>query len=198
MSTPTLRLARDDDADQIAAIYEPLVRETAVTFESHAPSVHEMRTRITDAAFRLPWVVAEHDEHVAGFAYASPHRRRAAYAWSAEVSIYVADHTRRSGIGHGLYTALLDILTTQGYANAFAGIALPNDASIALHEALDFALIGVYRSVGYKLGCWWDVGWWQRRLRRSNATPPPPRALVEIEFDALQQALARGSAHLSN
>lgn len=197
MSTPTLRLARSDDADQIAGIYEPLVRETAVTFEVDVPSVREMRTRITDTAFRLPWLVAEHDDRVHGFAYAGRHRRRAGYAWSADVSIYVADDTRRLGIGRGLYTALLDLLAAQGYANVFAGIALPNDASIALHKGFGFALVGVYRSVGFKLGSWWDVSWWQRRLPVVEVTPPPPRALVEIDTTALDRALAAGSAHLA-
>jgi phosphinothricin acetyltransferase len=198
MSTSMLRLARSDDADQIARIYGPLVRDTAVTFEVDEPSVEQMRNRMTELAFRLPWLVAERDERIVGFAYASRHRRRAAYAWSADVAIYVADGTRRLGIGRGLYTTLLQLVAAQGYANAFAGIALPNDASIALHEAFDFALVGVYRSVGFKLGAWWEVAWWQRRLPSVGSTPAPPRALAEIDAGALDRALAAGAAQLSN
>lgn len=198
MSTPTLRLAHSDDAGQIAGIYAPLVRDTAVTFEVDAPSADEMRSRIIDTAMRLPWLVAERDEHVAGFAYAGRHRRRAGYAWSVDVSIYVADGTRRRGIGRGLYAALLDLLAVQGYANVFAGIALPNDASVALHESFDFSLVGVYRSVGYKLGTWWDVAWWQRPLPPVGSTPPPPKAVVELERDRVEHALATGRAHLAS
>ncbi|MBW3605322.1 MAG: GNAT family N-acetyltransferase [Actinobacteria bacterium] len=198
MQRPTLRLAHSDDAEQIASIYGPLVRDTAVTFEVDVPSASEMRSRIIDTAMRLPWLVAERDDHIAGFAYAGRHRRRAAYASSADVSIYVADGTRRLGIGRGLYTALLDLLSAQGYANVFAGIALPNDASVALHESFEFSLVGVYRSVGYKLGAWWDVAWWQRPLPPVGPTPPPPKAMVEIDRDHLERALASGRAHLAD
>lgn len=192
MSTPTLRLATVDDAAQIAAIYAPLVAETAITFEVDAPSVHAMRQRIVDTSMRFPYLVADAGD-VLSFAYAGRHRRRAAYAWSSDVSVYVDAGTRRAGVGRGLYTALLDLLAAQGYANAFAGIALPNDASIGLHRATGFELVGVYRSVGYKLGSWWDVAWWQRRLRTTR-TPPPPVPLTEIDTDRLDRALAAGAS----
>jgi phosphinothricin acetyltransferase len=103
---------------------------------------------------------------------------------------------RRAGVGRGLYTALLDLLSAQGYANAFAGVALPNDASVGLHEATGFDLVGVYRSVGYKLGTWWDVAWWQRRLGTA-AVPPPPIALVEVHTDRVDRALTDGAAQIN-
>lgn len=195
MSTPTLRLATADDAAQIADIYAPLVTDTPITFEVDVPSVGEIRQRIVGTSMRFPYLVADDAGTVLGFAYAGRHRRRAAYAWSSDVSVYVAAGTRRSGIGRGLYTALLDLLTTQGYANAFAGIALPNDASIGLHEAIGFEPVGVHRSVGYKLGTWWDVAWWQRRLTVPEP-PPPPITLVEVETDRLDRALRAGATQI--
>lgn len=197
MSTATLRLARAADAAQIAGIYAPLVRDTAVTFEADAPSASEMAQRIADTSLRFAWLVV-YDDELRGFAYAGMHRKRAAYRWAADVSVYVADDARRSGVGRGLYTTLLELLAAQGYANAFAGIALPNDASVGLHEAFGFTPIGVYRSVGYKLGTWWDVGWWQRQLPAIETEPPPPTRLPELDAGVVEQALADGQAHLGD
>lgn len=195
MPSPTLRLATADDAAQIAGIYAPLVVDSAITFEVAAPSVDEMQQRIVGTSMRFPYLVAEQAGIVLGFAYAGRHRRRAAYAWSSDVSVYVATGTRRSGVGRGLYTALLDLLAAQGYANAFAGIALPNDASIGLHRATGFELIGVYRSVGFKLDTWWDVAWYQRPLNAADV-PPPPVAIAEVDDGRLDAALAAGSAQI--
>lgn len=191
-----LRLATADDAPQVAGIYAPLVADTAITFEIEVPSVEEMRQRIVGTSMRLPYLVADDAGTVLGFAYAGRHRRRAAYAWSSEVSVYVATRLRRSGIGRGLYTALLDLLSAQGYANAFAGIALPNDPSIGLHQATGFEPVGVYRSVGYKLGTWWDVSWWQRRLPVAQTPQPPPVALVQIDADRVGRALTTGASQI--
>lgn len=196
MSTATLRLASTADAAQIADIYAPLVRDTAITFEVDAPNASEIAQRIADTSLRFAWLVVERDHHVRGFAYAGMHRRRAAYQWSADVSVYVADDARRTGVGRGLYTTLLELLAAQGYANAFAGIALPNEASVRLHRAFGFTPVGVYRSVGYKLGNWWDVGWWQRRLPAIEATPPPPTRLPELADGIVEQAVADGQAHV--
>jgi phosphinothricin acetyltransferase len=100
---------------------------------------------------------------VVGYAYGSPHRERAAYASSCDVAIYVDPAYARQGIGRALYAALLPILADTHHA-AFAGIALPNEASVGLHQAMGFTLVGVYREVGWKMGAWRDVGWWQRLL----------------------------------
>jgi L-amino acid N-acyltransferase YncA len=196
MSTATLRLARTDDAAQIAGIYAPLVRDTAITFELDAPSASQMAQRIADTSLRFAWLVVEERDRLSGFAYAGMHRRRAAYQWSADVSVYVADDARRAGIGRGLYTTLLELLAAQGYANAFAGIALPNEASVRLHEAFGFTPVGVYRAVGYKHGNWWDVGWWQRRLPAIDTAPPPPTRLPELDGGVIAQAMADGQVHI--
>ena len=123
-----------------------------------------MATRIADCGASHGWLVAERDGEVAGYAYGSPHRTRAAYASSCDVAVYVDPAHPRQGIGRALYSALLPLLASKGFHAAFAGIALPNEASVGLHEAMGFAPVGIYREVGWKLGGWRDVGWWQRLL----------------------------------
>jgi L-amino acid N-acyltransferase YncA len=158
------------DAAACAAIYGPYVRETAVSFEEIAPDPGEMAARIARLAATHRWLVAEAtDGRVIGFAYACPHRERAAYRWAADVS--PAHHGR--GIGRALYDALLAGLREQGFQLALAGITLPNQASVALHEAFGFELVGVYRGIGFKAGAWCDVGWWQLRLAPPGGGPPP-------------------------
>jgi len=110
---------------------------------------------------------------LAGYAYASEHRERAAYRWAADVAVYIAPSHHRRGIGRALYRALLELLGRQGVQVACAGIALPNDASVALHEACGFELVGVYHRIGWKAGAWWDVGWWELELIVPTDGPPP-------------------------
>ena len=166
MSKPALaiRPAAVTDAAAMHAIYAPIVETTAISFEDVPPTVSEMAERIETTVQSYPYLVAENAGGVVGFAYASPHRARAAYRWSADVTIYVGEHARGHGVGRALYEKLLPALAESGFHAAFAGIALPNPGSIALHEAMGFTLIGVYREVGFKLGRWHDVGWWQRLL----------------------------------
>jgi L-amino acid N-acyltransferase YncA len=123
-----------------------------------------MAQRIADYGASHGWLVAECDGKVAGYAYGSPHRTREAYQTSCDVAVYVDPSFARQGIGKSLYGALLPALKQRGYHAAFAGIALPNDASIALHETMGFTPVGIYREVGRKMDGWRDVGWWQRLL----------------------------------
>jgi phosphinothricin acetyltransferase len=176
----SIRLARESDAAAIAAIYRPIVESTAITFEVDPPSESEMRKRITDTLAHYPWLVYETEDQIAAYAYATRHRVRAAYQWSVDVSICVEARFRRWGIGRGLYTSLFGILAAQGFFNAYAGIALPNPASVALHESLGFQRLGVYHNVGFKLGAWRDVGWWQLGLRQHELSPAPPRKLADV------------------
>jgi L-amino acid N-acyltransferase YncA len=186
-----IRLAREDDATPILAIYAPLVRETAISFEVEPPSPDELRRRIATTLETFPWLVAETDGFVAGFAYASLHRQRLAYQWAVDVSAYVHPDARRRGFGRALYRPLLALLTLQGFYGAFAGIALPNPGSVALHEAMGFEPVGVFRQVGYKLGAWRDVGWWQLELRRRGPAPSAARPLPElVGTEAFAAALA--------
>ncbi|MBN9528559.1 MAG: N-acetyltransferase [Alphaproteobacteria bacterium] len=174
-----IRMAREADASAIQAIYAPLVRDTAISFEDEPPSVAEMARRIRETLAVYPYLVAEEEGGVLGYVYAGPHRARAAYRWSVDVTAYVAAGGRRRGVGRALYGVLMDTLTRQGFHAAYAGIALPNDASVALHEAVGFEALGVYREVGFKHGRWHDVGWWRRPLAR--ATPPAePATFMQV------------------
>ena len=197
MVTSLIRLATAHDAPAIAEIYRPIVESTAISFETHAPDADEMCRRIENISGSYPWLVCERDGVVAGYVYASKHRERAAYRWSVDTSVYVDDRFRRRRIGHALYLSLFAVLNAQGYANAFAGITLPSPASVGLHQHVGFTPIGVYRRVGYKLGAWHDVGWWQRSLEPPDEEPFSIRGLSEVqqrkEFVAL---LATGLAVL--
>ena len=165
-----IRPATPDDAAAVRAIYAPHVTDSATSFETEVPSVDEVRQRIEAVLATHPWLVDEDADGVAGYAYAGPHRARAAYGWAAEVSVYVDGRTRRRGVARGLYDALLERLRAQGFALALAGITLPNPASVGFHEALGFRPVGVFPALGFKHGAWHDVGWWTLRLR--DLSPP--------------------------
>lgn len=175
-----IRLARPDDARGVHAIYAPIVRDTVISFELDVPGAEEMSARIAKTLATHPWLVWEEAGRVAGYAYASRHRDRLAYQWSVDVSCYVHGDFRRRGIGGRLYRALFRILRAQGFFNAYGGITLPNAASVALHESVGFAPLGVFRGVGFKLGAWHDVGWWHCRLAELVPNPPAPRALPAL------------------
>jgi phosphinothricin acetyltransferase len=168
------------DGDAVAAIYRPVVADTAISFETTPPSGDEMARRIEETVRSYPWLVCDVNGRMAGYTYATRHRMRGAYQWSVDTSVYIAEAYRGRGVGRGLYTSLFAILTAQGYFNAFAGIALPNPASVALHETMGFRPIGVYRRVGYKLNRWHDVGWWQLMLNQHEASPDPPLDLAGV------------------
>ena len=169
-----IRPATPEDAGWIADLYAPIVRDTVISFELEPPGAEEIGRRIADTLKMYPWLVAERDGRPLGYAYASQHRTRAAYRWSCDVSVYVAPDAHRQNVGTALYTRLLDALTGQGFRNAFAGIALPNAASVGLHERMGFTHLGTYAGVGYKLGAWHDVGWWQKRLSDGDGPPEGP------------------------
>jgi L-amino acid N-acyltransferase YncA len=177
----TIRLATERDAAAVAAIYAPFCDSTAVSFESAAPSPEEMANRIRAITAQWPWLVLEMGGVVAGYAYASRHRERAAYAWAVDTAVYLGDGYRGQGAGRALYTALVGILRAQGYFKACAGITLPNPASVALHLAIGFTPVGVYRGIGYKLGAWRDVAWYELALQPERADPAPPRRCAEVQ-----------------
>jgi L-amino acid N-acyltransferase YncA len=161
----TIRQAREADAKTLLAIYGPFIERTAVSFEDAVPTVDEFAGRISKSLSRWQWLIAERDGECAGYAYGSVHRERAAYRWSVEVSAYLDPRFHRQGIGRALYLRLFDDLASLGYCNAYAGITLPNAASVGMHRNLGFEDIGVFRSVGWKFGQWHDVAWLQRKLR---------------------------------
>lgn len=182
-----IRLATTDDAAAIAAIYAPFVTDSAISFEVDAPDAHEMAARIDHKLPRFPWLVAEDQGVVIGYAYAGPHRERAAYAWSVEVSVYVTETARRRGVARQLYEMLFDLLRRQGFRTAYAGITLPNPASVSFHEAMEFTPVGVYRNVGWKQGRWRDVGWWELPLG-GDGPAAALKGLDELDSDANPEA----------
>jgi L-amino acid N-acyltransferase YncA len=177
-----IRLARKEDAPQVAAIYRPFCEDNCVSFESEAPGAAEMAARIAKINLRYAWLVEDMDGVIAGYAYASPHRERAAYRWAVEVTIYIHEKFRGRGVGRALYTALFARLRDQGFFKAYAGILVPNPASQAFHESMGFTLVGIYHRIGYKLGAWRDTGWWQLALQPEvdfPAEPRPPASIAE-------------------
>jgi L-amino acid N-acyltransferase YncA len=176
----TMRIATFDDAAQVLEIYAPFCLATPVSFETEAPTVEEIRRRIESTLEFFSWLVALEEERVLGYAYASRHRDRAAYRWSADVSVYVREEARGKGLGRALYTSLFAILRLQGIYNILAGITLPNPASVALHEAMGMRPLGVYSGIGFKCGEWHDVGWWQLALRSHRDLPLEPVAFPDL------------------
>jgi phosphinothricin acetyltransferase len=166
--TLSIRAASPSDAPSIQAIYAPIIRDTAISFETDVPSVQEMARRIETILKSHAYLVAENAGQVAGYAYASPHRTRAAYQTSVDVTVYVAETARSAGVGKALYGALLPKVAGLGYHAAFAGITMPNEGSVALHESVGFTAVGIYQEVGRKFDRWHDVGWWQRVLSDKN------------------------------
>jgi phosphinothricin acetyltransferase len=167
-----IRIARDEDAAAIHAIYAPHVSEGVATFETALPGVEAMRERIRARLPHYPWLVWEEGGAVLAYAYAGRFRERAAYDWIAETSIYVDTGAQRRGIARRLYAVLLDTLRLQGLNQAVGVITVPNPVSVGFHESLDFEPAGVWRQCGWKLGRWWDVGVWQKELQVA-ANPPP-------------------------
>ncbi|MGH3854567.1 MAG: GNAT family N-acetyltransferase [Pseudonocardiaceae bacterium] len=177
--TVLIRAATRADVEAICSVYRPIVNDTVISFEESAPDAAEISRRML--APRLPWLVADDAGRVAGYAYASRHQRRAAYRWAAESSVYLDPEHRARGIGRLLYECLIAEVRGLGYVSLFAGIALPNKASVALHEAVGFEALGVFRRAGYKHGAWYDVGWWRRSLRDPPVSPPEPRQWCPTE-----------------
>jgi phosphinothricin acetyltransferase len=180
-----IRLANADDAPQIAAIYRPFCLDNCVSFETGAPDAAEMAARVGRINRRYAWLVDDAGGIIRGYAYASPHRERAAYRWAVEVTVYVHESYRGEGVGRALYADLFGRLREQGLYRAYAGILVPNPASQAFHESMGFTLVGIYKKIGYKLGAWRDVGWWQLALRPEDGAPRkpgPPAHLAQMSL----------------
>jgi L-amino acid N-acyltransferase YncA len=187
------RLAEPErDAPGVVAIYAPIVAQTPISFETAAVTVDSMARQMAETLPLWPWIVCTDASGLLGYAYASRHRVRAAYAWAVDVSVYLAPAARGRGLGRALYQRLLPLLRLLGYHNAFAGIALPNPASVGLHEAMGFKPVGIYRNVGFKLGAWHDVGWWQLELLPCHAEPAPPRTAAALAGTREWQAVIAG------
>ena len=193
-----LRLATAEDAAGIRAIYAPIVRETPISFELNPPSSEEIAARVQKTLTQYPWLVCAYGGQVLAYAYAGAHSERAAYRWSVNVSVYVRADARRLGVGRTLYETLFAMLRIQGIFRAYAGITLPNPASVGLHESLGFRPVGAFERVGYKLGRWHDVGYWQLSLQSAKGAPAAPMPLpAMLNGAAAQSVLSAGSERLA-
>lgn len=185
--TLVIRPAQASDGAAVAAVYAPYVRDTPVSFEVEAPTAAVMTERISSTLSTHPWLVAERHGVVVGFAYAGKHSQRAAYRWTVDVTVYVGDGERRTGVGRRLYQVLLATLRLQGFRSAFAEIVLPNPGSVRLHEAAGFRHIGTHNDIGHKLGRWHDIGYWRLGLSDGAKAPDEP-----IPFAAFRHTPAFG------
>jgi L-amino acid N-acyltransferase YncA len=176
-----IRMASAGDAARVAEIYAPYVTERVTSFELEAPDGATMAARMAKTTERFPWLAWVVDGELAGYANASAHSDRAAYRWGVNVGIYLDQAFHRMGGGRKLYEALFEILQLQGLQQAYAGITLPNEGSVGLHQALGFREIGIYRDVGFKFGRWHDVGWYGRTIGASlDPAPAEPIALPAL------------------
>ena len=184
-----IRIATSADSKSILDIYAPYIRDTSLTFETEVPTYDDFAVRIQTYLDNWPWLVCELDGKIAGYAYASRYRERTAYQWSVECSVYIHDDYLRSGIASELYTALFAFLKYQGYNNVYAVINLPNDRSVAFHEKLGFTYFATYENVGYKLGKWKNVGWWQKKINEYVNEPSPPLKFSSLTDDTRNNIL---------
>ena len=179
--TFAIRPATAADAGAIAAIYGPYCTGSRVSFEEVAPDSAEMARRIAgDRPGFHPWFVAEEEGAILGYAASSPFRARPAYRWSVETGIYLAPGAQGGGVGRALLETMLTALERQGYVSVIGAIALPNPASVALHEKLGFEKVGAYRGTGFKQGQWLDVGLWQKDLTPRSSQPAEPLPYAAI------------------
>lgn len=172
MNDIKVRDATARDAQSVAAIYAPFVTDTAVSFETEPPKASDMAERIESAQRAHAWLVAERDEQLVGYCYGTTHRDRAAYRYSVEISVYVDGANHRQGIGMRLYQDLFKRLAGLGYYNAYVGITLPNEPSLAFHQTAGFRPVGVFKSIGFKFNSWHDVAWLQRKLKDGQPDDP--------------------------
>jgi phosphinothricin acetyltransferase len=193
-----IRLATINDAKEIRDIYAPNILNASISFETELPSFEEMQSRIQTILQKYPWIVCEVDEKIAGYVYASKHRDREAYQWSCECSIYMNNDFKGKGIGKELYQLLFQILKLQGFRNVYAGITLPNEGSISIHEKCGFKHFATYENIGYKFDNWHSVGWWKLQINDYDLQPPPPLKISELNSEMLYERFNRTAQNIQS
>lgn len=192
-----IRPAQKEDAPQLLRIYSPYILHSGITQETEVPSVDEFQQRITNTLTERPWLICEIDQQMAGYAYAGRHRERKGYQWCVETSVYVHPAFFRRGVATALYLALIDILTMQGFVNVYAVITLPNDKSVAFHEHLGFRYLTTFKKIGYKLGRWHDVGWWELQINPRMMVPENPIKFSDLDTGSVHAILENISKKIS-
>ena len=179
MDIVVLRPACLEDAAAILEIYAPYVRDTVISFEYEPPTLTAFTARMARIMETYPYLVAEREGRIVGYAYASRHMERQAYDWDVEMSVYLDSQIRGQGIGRALYSALFGLLRELGYYNAYAIVALSGQGSLAFHQRMGFAEAGIHHRSGYKFGAWHDVAWLEKPLQESGAPVDPPRRVAD-------------------
>ena len=182
VTSTRIRFATVEDAEAILEVYKKYIENTRVTFEIEVPTVEAFRERMERITARFPWIVCEIFGKIVGYAYGSRHGERAAYRWSADLSVYIDESYHRYGLGTALYTALLEILRRQGYFTVYAGVSTPNPKSEAFHTAFGFRNLGEFKNVGYKLGGWCGVSWYELVLKEYVPEPEEPKSIGELRL----------------
>lgn len=185
----SIRLALPSDAADMLEIYKPFITGTAVTFETAVPAVEAFEQRVRTYMATWPWLVCTRDGRITGYAYAARHREREAYQWCVESSVYVHPEFRGQGVATDLYHSLFRILRHQGFLNVYAVITLPNEKSVAFHSGFGFTHFASFKNIGYKLGRWHTVGWWELSLNEYPRDPQAPISLPLLDSEFLRQAL---------
>jgi phosphinothricin acetyltransferase len=188
-----LRTAREADAAAVRDIYAPYVAGTAVSFETAPPDLRETEDRIRVIGARYPFLIAEIEGRVAGYAHASRHMERAAYQWNAALSVYVHGDFQARGIGTALAGSLMELLRLQNFRNAYGYVTLPNPGSVRLCGRLGFRSAGILRNTGYKCGRWHDVEYFEKRIGEHGKDPLPPVDMERADPDAVRRILERGN-----
>jgi len=189
MKQANLRLAKPEDAEKILKVLAPYIRDTAINFEYEVPDTEEYAKHIESISRKYPYIVCEIEGEIVGFAYASAHRSKSAYMWNAELSVYVDKDYLRLGIGHSLYSALIDILKLQNFENVYGVVTIPNENSEWLHRSMGFELVAVYRKTGFKLGRWHDVAWYVKYIGNHITPPRPVIPIVDLNESEVSEIL---------
>ncbi|WP_306055023.1 GNAT family N-acetyltransferase [Natronococcus wangiae] len=194
-----IRVATPSDAAAVRDIYAPFCESSAVTFEETPPTEAEMAERIASTLERYPWLVCERGNDVVGYTYAGPLRKRRAYEWVVELSIYVAESTRRTGVGEALYESLFAVLERQGVRDAYAVTTLPNPATVGFHERQGFERLVDFPAIGYVEDDWHDVAWWRRSLADKPTDPDRLRSFPSVREDEdFAELLRAGESRLTD
>lgn len=193
-----IRQATTADVEAILNIYAKYVSDTTVSFEVEVPTVEAFQTRMEQIQAQFPWLVCEMDGVVAGYAYASKHAQRAAYRWSADLSVYIDEKYHRRHIAAALYAALYKMLKAQGYYTVYAGVSTPNPKSEAFHLAQGFTTVGIYPNVGYKLGRWCTLTWYGLPLQAYGDVPEEPKLPEEaLTIEEIERILTNSAQIVS-
>ncbi|NKE35086.1 N-acetyltransferase [Natronococcus sp. JC468] len=196
-SESRIRVATPADAPAVREIYAPFCESTAVTFEETPPTEDELADRIASTLEDHPWLVCERAGEVVGYAYAGPLRKRRAYQWVVELSVYVAEGARRAGVGEALYESLFAVLERQGIRDAYAVTTVPNPSTVGFHERLGFERLVDFPAIGYAEDEWRDVAWWRRSIGEKRSDPNPIRPFPSVrEDDDFEALLATGIERL--